>query len=112
MSTKAETRIKMEEYMAKNEGPHTVAQLAKKMKVDEAEIRKRMQHLVCGLIVVNVSEGQRPTLYQHAKHYRKKMRDPSLVDRRDPVVNSRMPNGSRDFWSQHMARFNESPRAI
>jgi predicted ArsR family transcriptional regulator len=112
MSTKAETRIKMEQYMLKHQGPHTVAGLAKAMKCDEAEIRKRMQHLVCGLVAVNVSAGQRPTLYQHAKHHVQQAKDPNVVNRRDPVTNSVMPNGSPSYWQKHMARFNESPRSV
>lgn len=105
MSTKAETRIQMEQYMLKHKGPHTVAGLAKAMKVDEADVRRRIQHLVTGLVAVNVSEGQRPTLYQHSKHYnRKQVKAPNVVNRRDPVVNSKMPNGSRSYWAQQMAR--------
>lgn len=109
---KAETRVKMEEFMAKHKGPHTVAGLAKAMKAEEKEIRRRMQHLVCGMVVVNVSEGQRPTLYQHARHYKKQPKAPGTVQRKDPVTNSRMPNGSRNYWREHMARFNQAPRAV
>jgi hypothetical protein len=112
MTTKAKTRIEMEQYMAKHKGPHTVAKLAKAMEADEAEIRRRMQHLVCDMVVVNTTPGQRPTLYQHAKHYRKEVENPNVVSRRNPVANAAMPNGSRSYWRQHMARFNESPRAV
>lgn len=112
MSTKAQNRIAIEQHMAKHKGPHTVEQIAKVVGVDVDEVRRRMQHLVCGLVVVNTTPGQRPTLYQHSKHYRKEVADPTVVNRRNPVVNSAMPNGSRSYWRQHMARFNEAPRAV
>lgn len=114
MSTKAPLRIQMEQYTEKHKGPHTVAKLAKALNADEKEVRHRIQHLVCSLVLVNVSEGQRPTLYQHAKHYRKQVKkaEPTVANRRNPIVNSMMPNGSRSYWKQHMARFNQPPRAV
>ena len=96
--------------MAKHKGPHTVAGLAKAMKCDEAEIRKRMQHLVTGMVAVNLTPGQRPTLYQHASHYNRQAKNPNAVNRASPVTNGGMPNGSVSYWREHMARFNESPR--
>ncbi len=107
---KAETRVKMEEYMAKHKGPHTVAALAKAMNADEKEVRRRMQHLVTGMVVVNTTPGKLPTLYQHAKHYKTQPKASGVVNRNDPIANGRMPNGSISYWRKHMARFNEAPR--
>lgn len=114
MSKKSELRDLMEQHMKNNKGPFTVVQLAKAIGEDEGFVRRRIQHLIVGMVAVNVSPGVRPTLYQHAIHYAKEKRKstPNLVNRRDPVVNSMMPNGSRSYWRQHMARFNEPPRGV
>lgn len=105
-----------EDYLLNHPGTHTREQIAQAIGEPPDAIRKKLAGMVSDGSIINLRPGKANPIYQHATHWREaheralRANPHNLVQRREPITNSRMPNGDRAFWRAWMARFNEPPR--
>lgn len=102
----SDTRKAIEEYLLANAGQHNAKQIAQATGKDLSEVRKKLANMASDNTVVNTTPGQINCSYQHIEHWQRSQ----VVNRADPITNSRMPNGSTAWWGAFMARFNAPPR--
>lgn len=100
-----------ENWMLKNACAYTVDQIAAGIGHEREAVRKKLVNMAVDGTVVSLTPRRPGALYQHMTHWREQQRRAGLVNRREPITNASMPNGSLSFWADHMARFNTPPRA-
>lgn len=100
-------RAAIEQHLLDNPGHHTTAQIAAATGISEKIARARIATAVFDGQLVNRNPGTRPAMYQHIDHWRREQ----IVNRREPITNACMPNGSTSYWAKHMTAFNTPPRA-
>ena len=108
---RSEESIALINYLIAHPGPHSVAQLCTATGYSEKLVRGRMQAARDAGEASNVAENGHPARWQHPSHAETNTRE-NLVNRRDPICNAGMPNGSRSYWAKQMAAFNTPPRAV
>lgn len=108
---KSAERIKLVAYLHKHPGPHSVYALSIATGIAEKVVRRRMAAAQDDSEVVNTAEPHHPARWQHIRHA-EIVEQANRVNRRDPICNAGMPNGSREYWAKHMAAFNDPPRGI
>jgi len=102
----SDLRKRIEEFAIDNPGPHNADQIAAAVGADPKDVRKKLANMVTDNSMVNGNPGKPVGAYQHFTHWQRAQR----VNRREPITNAGMPNGSTEYWRAHMDRFNEPPR--
>lgn len=103
---KSKRRQLIEQFVQNNPGTHTIASIADALQLGENSVRSHVGSAAMAGDLVNTTPGCVPAHYTHREHWQQNR----VVTRRDPITNAGMPNGSRAYWQQHMAAFNEPPR--
>jgi hypothetical protein len=102
----SDTRKAIEEYLLANPGSHNAKEIAEATDKELRDVRKKLANMASDNTVVNTTPGQINCSYQHIEHWQRSQ----LVNRRDPITNAGMPNGTQAWWAGYMARFNAPPR--
>lgn len=100
------TRRDIERFLLDNPGTHSADAIAAATGHEPADVRKKLANMVTDFDAISTDPGSKNTRYQHREHWQREQ----VVTSRDPITNSRMPNGSTEYWAAHMARFNANPR--
>lgn len=100
-------RVLVEQYLLNNAGHYTVDQIAQATGISTKQARNKVRQLIVENIAVNTRPGTWPATYRHREHHQREQ----MVNRREPITNACMPNGSTSYWRKHMTAFNTPPRA-
>lgn len=103
---KTKSRISVEQYLLNNPGRHTVPRIVAATGLHIETVRRRIHDLVDKGDAINHHAGRHHAEYQHREHWTREQN----INRREPITNAGMPNGSQAYWAKHMAAFRAEPR--
>lgn len=102
-----ETRAAVEKYLEEHRSDYSIDHIAQATGLSTYAVRKKLAEMASAGVVISTKPGSRQTTYKHRDHWLRER----AVNRREPITNAVMPNGSISYWAKQMAQFNAPPRA-